>query len=89
MPAPARSQQPRLLDEVGQSLRLSHYSSHTERYYGDWIVYVVSKLVLWHEGLETKLQTVLKTAETPLFLYQRNKYLRADPNSPLTIRPIR
>ena len=38
MPAPAQSQQPRLLDEVRQVLRLHHYSIHTERSYADWIV---------------------------------------------------
>lgn len=38
MPAPAKSQQPRLLDEVRQVLRLHHYSIHTERSYADWIV---------------------------------------------------
>jgi integron integrase len=38
MPAPAKSQQPRLLDELRQVLRLHHYSIHTERSYADWIV---------------------------------------------------
>jgi len=38
MPAPTKSQQPRLLDEVRQVLRLHHYSIHTERSYADWIV---------------------------------------------------
>jgi integron integrase len=38
MPAPAKSQQPRLLDEVRQVLRLHHYSIHTERSYADWVV---------------------------------------------------
>ena len=38
MPATAKSQQPRLLDEVRQVLRLHHYSIHTERSYADWIV---------------------------------------------------
>ena len=38
MPASAQSQQPRLLDEVRQVLRLHHYSIHTERSYADWIV---------------------------------------------------
>src|SRR4029453_3937080 len=38
MPAPAKSQRPRLLDEVRKVLRLHHYSIHTERSYTDWIV---------------------------------------------------
>lgn len=33
-----RSQQPKLLDEVRQVLRLHHYSIHTERSYVEWIV---------------------------------------------------
>lgn len=33
-----RSQQPKLLDEVRNVLRLHHYSIHTERSYVDWIV---------------------------------------------------
>ena len=31
-------QQPKLLDQVRQVLRLHHYSIHTERSYVDWIV---------------------------------------------------
>lgn len=38
MPDTARSQQPKLLDEVRNVLRLHHYSIHTERSYVDWIV---------------------------------------------------
>jgi len=38
MPVPAKSQHPRLLDEVRQVLRLHHYSIHTERSYADWVV---------------------------------------------------
>jgi Phage integrase, N-terminal SAM-like domain len=38
MPAATRSQQPKLLDEVRQVLRLHHYSIHTERSYVEWIV---------------------------------------------------
>jgi site-specific recombinase XerD len=38
MPASMRSQQPKLLDEVHQVLRLHHYSIHTERSYVEWIV---------------------------------------------------
>lgn len=38
MLAPARSQQPKLLDEVRNVLRLRHYSIHTERSYVEWIV---------------------------------------------------
>lgn len=38
MPATTRSQQPKLLDEVRNVLRLHHYSIHTERSYVDWIV---------------------------------------------------
>jgi len=33
-----RNQQPKLLDEVRQVLRLHHYSIHTERSYVEWIV---------------------------------------------------
>jgi integron integrase len=38
MPDILRSQQPKLLDEVRNVLRLHHYSIHTERSYVDWIV---------------------------------------------------
>jgi hypothetical protein len=38
MPDTTRSQQPKLLDEVRNVLRLHHYSIHTERSYVDWIV---------------------------------------------------
>ena len=38
MPAATRSQQPKLLDEIRTVLRLHHYSMHTERSYGEWIV---------------------------------------------------
>ncbi|MBU0482871.1 MAG: phage integrase N-terminal SAM-like domain-containing protein, partial [Proteobacteria bacterium] len=31
-------EQPKLLDQVRQYLRLHHYSIHTERSYVDWIV---------------------------------------------------
>ena len=41
MPAPARSQQPRLLGDVRRVLRLHHYSLHTERSYVHWIVQFV------------------------------------------------
>jgi site-specific recombinase XerD len=34
-------QQPKLLDQVRQVLRLHHYSIHTERAYVDWIVHYV------------------------------------------------
>ncbi len=38
MPDFTKSQQPKLLDEVRNVLRLHHYSIHTERSYVDWIV---------------------------------------------------
>ena len=38
MPTLTKDQQPKLLDEVRQVLRLHHYSIHTERSYVDWIV---------------------------------------------------
>jgi hypothetical protein len=38
MPDLTKSQQPKLLDQVRQVLRLHHYSIHTERSYVDWIV---------------------------------------------------
>jgi len=38
MPDATLSQQPKLLDEVRQVLRLHHYSIHIERAYVDWIV---------------------------------------------------
>lgn len=38
MPGSTRTQQPKLLDEVRQVLRLHHYSIHTERSYMEWIV---------------------------------------------------
>ncbi len=44
MPAPTKGQQPKLLDEVRQTLRLHHYSIHTERSYVEWI----KKFVRFH-----------------------------------------
>ena len=38
MVASTRIPQPKLLDEVRKVLRLRHYSIHTERSYGAWIV---------------------------------------------------
>ena len=38
MPGPTSHQQPKLLDQVRQVLRLHHYSIHTERAYLEWIV---------------------------------------------------
>ena len=38
MPDSTKSQQPKLLDQVRQVLRLHHYSIHTERFFVDWIV---------------------------------------------------
>lgn len=38
MPKTTRSQQPKLLDEVRKTLRLQHYSIHTERAYVEWII---------------------------------------------------
>jgi len=38
MPDATRSQQPKLLDDVRQVLRLHHYSIHTERPSVEWIV---------------------------------------------------
>ena len=38
MPDSTKGQQPKLLDQVRQVLRLHHYSIHTERSYVDWIV---------------------------------------------------
>ena len=38
MPAPAKNQQPKLLDEVRRVLRVQHYFIHTERSYIDWAV---------------------------------------------------
>ena len=38
MSGSTRTQQPKLLDEVRQVLRLHHYSIHTERSYMEWIV---------------------------------------------------
>jgi integron integrase len=38
MPDSTKSQQPKLLDQVRQVLRLHHYSIHTERSYVDWII---------------------------------------------------
>lgn len=38
MPASTSRQQPKLLDEVRQVLRLHHYSIHTGRSYVDWTV---------------------------------------------------
>jgi hypothetical protein len=41
MPDTLRSQQPKLLDEVRNVLRLHHYSIHTERSSVDWVVRIV------------------------------------------------
>jgi len=41
MPDTTRSQQPKLLDEVRQVLRLHHYSIHTERSYVDLILIIL------------------------------------------------
>ncbi len=38
MPAPMRSQPPKLLQEIRTVLRLRHYSIHTERAYVEWVV---------------------------------------------------
>jgi hypothetical protein len=38
MPVSAKSQQPKVLDEVRQVLRVHHYSIHTERSYIDWTI---------------------------------------------------
>ena len=38
MPGSTNNQQPKLLDQVRQVLRLHHYSIHTERAYLEWIV---------------------------------------------------
>ena len=38
MPDSTKSQQPKLLEQVRQVLRLHHYSIHTEQSYVDWIV---------------------------------------------------
>ena len=55
MPAPAQSQQPRLLDEVRQVLRLHQYSIHTERSYADWIVrFVQHRVRLTATGAERR-----------------------------------
>ena len=37
MPASTKSQQPKLLNDVRQVLRLHHYSIHTERSSVEWI----------------------------------------------------
>ena len=34
---PSQEQTPRLLDQVRETMRLHHYSIHTERSYVDWI----------------------------------------------------
>ncbi len=38
MPGSRESQQPKLLDQAREVLRLHHYSIHTERAYLEWIV---------------------------------------------------
>ena len=63
MPDLTRSQQPKLLDEVRNVLRLHHYSIHTERSYVDWIV----RFVRFHDmhsradlfPAESKIETFL------------------------------
>ena len=63
MPDFTRSQQPKLLDEVRNVLRLHHYSIHTERSYVDWIV----RFVRFHDmhsradlfPAESKIETFL------------------------------
>jgi hypothetical protein len=51
MPDTIRSQQPKLLDEVRNVLRLHHYSIHTERSYVDWIV----RFVRFH-GMQARVE---------------------------------
>ena len=48
MPGSTGSQEPKLLDQVRQVLRLHHYSIHTERSYVDWIV----RFVRFHHVLQ-------------------------------------
>ena len=59
MPNLTKSQQPKLLDQVRQVLRLHHYSIHTERSYVDWIVRFVRfrtiQQLLGHSDLATTM----------------------------------
>jgi hypothetical protein len=63
MPAAAKSQGPKLLDDVRKVLRLHHYSIHTERSYVDWIVRFIrfhrmrSRKELW--PAEPKIESFL------------------------------
>jgi hypothetical protein len=47
MPDSTKSQQPKLLDQGRQVLRLHHYSVHTERSYVDWILRFVRFHSMW------------------------------------------
>jgi len=42
MPAPAKSQQPNLLDEIRRLFRVHHYSIHAERCCVDYIVQFIT-----------------------------------------------
>jgi integron integrase len=58
-----RSQQPKLLDEVRNVLRLHHYSIHTERSYVDWIV----RFVRFH-GMRSRADLVPAEPKIEAFL---------------------
>ena len=63
MPDTTRSQQPKLLDEVRQVLRLHHYSIHTERSYVEWIV----RFVRFH-GMRSRVDLVPAEPKIEAFL---------------------
>ena len=62
MPATIRSQQPKLLDEVRNVLRLHHYSIHTERSYVEWIV----RFVRFHDMRSRDDSSPPLTADPPV-----------------------
>jgi hypothetical protein len=63
MPDATRSQQPKLLNEVRNVLRLHHYSIHTERSYVEWIV----RFVRFH-GMRSRTDLVPAEPKIEAFL---------------------
>ena len=65
MPAPAKSQQPKILDEVHRILRVHHYSIHTERSYVDWIASYIHFHYLPSLDSASSCESILFSAESP------------------------
>jgi hypothetical protein len=82
MPDSTKSQQPKLLDQVRQVLRLHHYSVHPERSYVDWIVrFVRFYSMRSHEHLfpaEAKIESFL----TNIAVHYKKGYTRQASEKP-------